>query len=354
MRQLRLFSSAQLSVMCDRTASRNYSPEKDEFRRTHERHRAWGLERRYAEKRRRLRVEAGRLLPLPAAAGPDPATDPPTTAVGVTPPTRGPGDGGALHPRDRSSPPSAASEPRVPAELLEPPVGATPAYPSASPDSSGPGSNAELRTAVHQGHSGRLGGRDESGCAQTGAAPAQNNFTLNPHPISPLPAIGRAEGSCSPSRSEGKARMAVRSCRTSAGPQMGCCSPNYHGGPTAQTQRARSVDIVRADRSRRRSAVGSTAQRAPAEVATGGILWFSATPDTESRAARGPSRQQRSSGAHPAGGAARPALPTAPRSLLRAGAASSRRRRISPAAPKVVGRARPRWPPGKRVGGGTG
>jgi hypothetical protein len=42
MRQLQLFTSAELGRMRDRTASRNYSPEKDEFRREHERHRAWG------------------------------------------------------------------------------------------------------------------------------------------------------------------------------------------------------------------------------------------------------------------------------------------------------------------------
>jgi len=52
--------------MRDRTASRNYSPERDEFRRVHAIHRAWGLERRYSEKRRRLRSEGARKLPTPA------------------------------------------------------------------------------------------------------------------------------------------------------------------------------------------------------------------------------------------------------------------------------------------------
>jgi hypothetical protein len=42
MRQLQLFASAELAQMRDRTASRNYSPERDEFRREHERHRNWG------------------------------------------------------------------------------------------------------------------------------------------------------------------------------------------------------------------------------------------------------------------------------------------------------------------------
>lgn len=42
--------------MRDRTASRSYSPAHDEFRRVHERHRAWGLAQRHAEKLRRLRA----------------------------------------------------------------------------------------------------------------------------------------------------------------------------------------------------------------------------------------------------------------------------------------------------------
>jgi hypothetical protein len=44
--------------MRDRTRSRNYSAERDEFRREHERHRAWGLIQRYGEKGRRLRRDA--------------------------------------------------------------------------------------------------------------------------------------------------------------------------------------------------------------------------------------------------------------------------------------------------------
>jgi hypothetical protein len=54
MRQLELFSRAQLSVLRDRTRARNYSPEADAFRRAHERHRAWGLRQRHAQKMIRL------------------------------------------------------------------------------------------------------------------------------------------------------------------------------------------------------------------------------------------------------------------------------------------------------------
>ena len=48
-----MFSRAEITSMRDRTAARNYSAAGEEFRREHERHRAWGLRRRYAEKMRR-------------------------------------------------------------------------------------------------------------------------------------------------------------------------------------------------------------------------------------------------------------------------------------------------------------
>jgi hypothetical protein len=54
MRQLSMFTSAQIAGMRDRTASRNRSPGREQFRREHERHRAWGLARRHAERLRRL------------------------------------------------------------------------------------------------------------------------------------------------------------------------------------------------------------------------------------------------------------------------------------------------------------
>src|ERR1700749_3322702 len=55
MGQLCLFGRAEITAMRDRTAARNYSPAGDAFRREHERHRAWGLQRRHADKLRRLR-----------------------------------------------------------------------------------------------------------------------------------------------------------------------------------------------------------------------------------------------------------------------------------------------------------
>jgi len=55
MRQLQLFTTTELARMRDRTASRNHSPSRDQFRREHEHHRAWGLKRRHAERLRHAR-----------------------------------------------------------------------------------------------------------------------------------------------------------------------------------------------------------------------------------------------------------------------------------------------------------
>ena len=63
--------------MRDRTASRNYSTERDEFRREHERRRAFGLQRRHAERLRRLRDSR----PAAATCPPHPAEElPPSPA----------------------------------------------------------------------------------------------------------------------------------------------------------------------------------------------------------------------------------------------------------------------------------
>ncbi|BCB88511.1 hypothetical protein Psuf_058240 [Phytohabitans suffuscus] len=41
-RQFELFTKTETHTMRDRTRRRNYSPAHDEFRDTHEHHRAWG------------------------------------------------------------------------------------------------------------------------------------------------------------------------------------------------------------------------------------------------------------------------------------------------------------------------
>ena len=64
MRQLQFFTTAELGRMRDRTASRNHSPERDEFRRMHAHHRAWGLVQRHGRRLRHLRTSS--CTPRPA------------------------------------------------------------------------------------------------------------------------------------------------------------------------------------------------------------------------------------------------------------------------------------------------
>ncbi|UQU68787.1 hypothetical protein COUCH_23635 [Couchioplanes caeruleus] len=86
MQQLQLFSAAELAMMRDRSASRRYSPAREEFRREHARHRVRGLAQRHAAKLRRLRgdcgggglagasgSEHGAVRPVPVAASRGPA-----------------------------------------------------------------------------------------------------------------------------------------------------------------------------------------------------------------------------------------------------------------------------------------
>ena len=79
MRQLQLFTTAELAGMRDRTKSRNYSPSRDEFRRTQQRHRSWGLARRHAERLQRVRNR-----PVPASPQPTSPNAGQTPARSVT------------------------------------------------------------------------------------------------------------------------------------------------------------------------------------------------------------------------------------------------------------------------------
>jgi hypothetical protein len=64
MRQLQFFTTAELGRMRDRTAARNHSPERDEFRRLHAHRRAWGLAQRHGRRLRQLRTSS--CAPRPA------------------------------------------------------------------------------------------------------------------------------------------------------------------------------------------------------------------------------------------------------------------------------------------------
>jgi hypothetical protein len=143
MGQASLFDRAEIAGMRDRTASRNYSPAREEFRREHERRRAWGLKRRHAEKLRRLGQgeSSSRTTPdrLPAANDPVPTTTSRRRAVPgpqspsctpksahtpsrpAAPPSR-PAPSNAATPPSRPSPsPPAAPHPATPPSRPAPP-----------------------------------------------------------------------------------------------------------------------------------------------------------------------------------------------------------------------------------------
>jgi hypothetical protein len=84
-----LFSRTQIAAMRDRTAARNYSATREEFRRQHEIRRAWGLKQRHAEKLRRIRgpeIEGDRAGRTPPTSS-HPATDPQGTTLELQSPT---------------------------------------------------------------------------------------------------------------------------------------------------------------------------------------------------------------------------------------------------------------------------
>jgi hypothetical protein len=121
--------------MRDRTASRSYSPAGEEFRREHERHRAWGLTQRHAERLRRLR-------------GSDCEPDAPT-AEGMHPKRRAP----TQSPSPRSTPPDRAMRPT----------------PTASPESSASQNPGVNNAADRRGRQGK-GSTQPAAIASSGPA----------------------------------------------------------------------------------------------------------------------------------------------------------------------------------------
>ena len=119
MRQLQFFTTAELAKMRDRTKSRSYSPAGDEFRRIHERHRAWGLKRRHAERLRQIQAaRASAALtaaststkhdraaqPASAPAAPVPAAGPPPRVEPAMPPPAPAASTRAERGHDRAAP----------------------------------------------------------------------------------------------------------------------------------------------------------------------------------------------------------------------------------------------------------
>ncbi|SDT63230.1 hypothetical protein SAMN04489716_5023 [Actinoplanes derwentensis] len=123
MSQPALFSVAG---MRDRTKSKNYCPDRDEFRRDHERRRAWGLQRRHTEKLRRIRERDS--MPLSredrewlASLTPrtPPASTPPQAPSAPTPPQT---PAAPEPPRAPAAPPAPPQTPAAPAPPRAPAV----------------------------------------------------------------------------------------------------------------------------------------------------------------------------------------------------------------------------------------
>ncbi|WP_197686114.1 hypothetical protein [Actinoplanes derwentensis] len=141
MSQMALFSAAG---MRDQTKARNYSPSRDEFRHEHEKRRAWGLQRRHAEKLRRIRERDS--MPLShddrewlASLTPQPS--PPPAAVTLTP-TPAPMPGPAPTP----SPAPAPAPTPSPAPTIAPPLRAAFAI---KREPICVGSSGSIRTTAH-------------------------------------------------------------------------------------------------------------------------------------------------------------------------------------------------------------
>jgi hypothetical protein len=127
-----LFSREDIASMRDRTRSKNYSAARDELRREHERNRAWGLQRRHAEKLRRLHqsgsgpaADGNRTPPAPPVTGAQrvlPARESPaveTPTRGLRPEPQAPQPAVLPPEAPQSVPPAATPEPVPPVKVAE-------------------------------------------------------------------------------------------------------------------------------------------------------------------------------------------------------------------------------------------
>jgi hypothetical protein len=112
MRQLQLFTTAALAEMRDRTASRNHSPAREEFRREHARHRAWGLVQRHGERLRRRRRQPCARDPAPRCEQVGAEVAPPARSSQPTQPEHAARDHHTRSPRPPT--PAGPSPARVP------------------------------------------------------------------------------------------------------------------------------------------------------------------------------------------------------------------------------------------------
>ncbi|MBB3097992.1 hypothetical protein FHR83_005677 [Actinoplanes campanulatus] len=144
-----LFSRAQTAEMRDPSKARNHSPEREEFRRMQQRRRAFGLERRHAEKLRRLHPDPATLPAPPGGSGP--AARPVDLAERPQPPARcAPDSRRPSTATDSLHPPATA--PPTPEAPHRPHAAISPLHPMARPSTVGRDGPASC-----QGCFGRVG-----------------------------------------------------------------------------------------------------------------------------------------------------------------------------------------------------
>lgn len=206
MPQLELFPRSELATWRDRTASRNYSPERDQFRREHERHREWGLRQRHGRRSMYLRLYGDIVAPADRAGGaqaPEPSPSEPSPPVSEPadagrPPVAGParnasrgrelaripgGEVSQAGPVDETAPAETTAHPAAGPALS--PVQAVPA------DQIGPADrDGSERPALQMGHGGSAGQRPQPRPATGRHRPPRENVG-HPEPHNPPQASTR-------------------------------------------------------------------------------------------------------------------------------------------------------------------
>jgi hypothetical protein len=186
MRQPSLFTRSQLAEMRDRTAARNYSPAADEFRRDHERRRAYGLARRHAQRLRHARCRRAD------------ASDTDTPTPSNTPPDSPAAGGGAS--------PEGAADCGAAAQRHAPRSGAaqTPAPRSDAAQTHTPHSDAAQTHTPHRAATQTHMPRPDAASNQSTPAPAMAQPRESPSNPEQSPPPSRAEAQPPPSAPSGR------------------------------------------------------------------------------------------------------------------------------------------------------
>ena len=189
--QLSLFTRPATAAMRDRTKARNYSPEKEEFRRDHACRRRWGLARRHAQKLCRTHgcsrecAEVGlhdHSEAVPPLIWPDEAS------CAQRPPTAAPSRGVPIG-RAATSAPAGRQSQRTPRPHATPDP-ATPTEPAGQgepADQTEPTSHVEPKSPANQATPAQSTGRPQAACRRRSASQHEPSLNAVTHPRSGSP-----------------------------------------------------------------------------------------------------------------------------------------------------------------------